>query len=402
MNRASLFFLFVLFLTVSAQAQDMIEVFRGDEIDDRNFRYNESYFLNILSFDHDMALEREWDFVPSGYRGTAGSLHSKGIYLDQDLKLGSAVDERLSFRVHFRQAEDFDSRYERFVFEPEYKLNENWSLTVPLQVMSEKDDLDLGISAIYRAPSIHYLKWSYVGQNALFNSETEGTRKFQRNPGTFAFQGSVEPAPGAWLKWTIGDTLPLKWEVDDRQFDFEFRRFYYRVLNQIALDTDSDLYFSVWGEQAGKSRNFVSGFDSQDSRLNRSVIRFRAEFRERFCCIQARAGVQYFAARENEHLLNNPAESQFLRRREYSAFLGWSTQYNEKARIGATFFLSDLHNFEKLSSSLQTRDDDPISKLELSFEYDFSPKAHLAIEPSIQFFGSTPYGGTNVQLVVTF
>lgn len=385
-------------------AQDMIDAFRGDEIEDRSYDYDRQHFLNALSFDFDPTKQRQWDLAPNGYRGTAGSLNSREILLHQEMKMFFPGGERITARLQFLQSEDFDSRYMRFLVEPLLKLDANWTLGAPMQVMPAKEDMDLGASIGFHDEGIHYLKFTWLFQNAFFNTETRLAREYSHNPGTIAFQGSVDGPGGSWWRWTVGQALPLELEVNDQSFDFRFSRSFYKLFGQTPTGEDSQLFVSISGEQAYKIREYVSALSSLDRSLHRSAAQIRAEWHKALGSGKGIVGAQYFGLRESDEFLLQPANSEFNLRREAAIFLGYEFSLGQESSLGVTGFVDFQNNRRKEASTnyVEEIDDNPISKIDFAYRHSFSPKAHLVLNPTVQFFGTTPYGGTNVQLVVTF
>ena len=72
-------------------------VFRGDEIEPRDFEFNKEYFLNILSYKPGPDWEILWQGTERGYLVTAGSLRSDEFYIRQEVKLHMDVAQGVRF-----------------------------------------------------------------------------------------------------------------------------------------------------------------------------------------------------------------------------------------------------------------------------------------------------------------
>jgi len=401
-----------LLLASRAPAQDMIDVFRGDEIDDRTFEYKRDYFLDVLAFQFDPLWEKLWDSTDSAYRGNAGSLDSKTIWIHQEAKLRPELDGFASYRFHFLQAEDFDSRFVRFTFEPDFEVHENLRIGVPLQILQEKSGMDLGLALQYQGPGIRYLKLSYIATDPFFNDSTDQNRKFDKNSGTVAFQGNIEPWKPLWIKWTVGRILPLTWKINDLLYTFDFERLYYRSIAQINLGESSDLFFWLSGEQTSKDKIYDPALAFLDNHLGRNAVTARTEFRRRFGSKQLKGGLQYFRLRENDVLINNVTNTNFLRRREYAGYLGFETQLDEgvsvfgKERISlfANFLVSAVNNQDLFlnAPAISSINETYLSKLHFGAKLQFRPGAWVVVSPSLQFYSNKAYGGSNIQIQVDF
>ncbi len=389
-------------------AQDMIDVFRGEEIDDRDFVYDQGHFLNVLSYEIDPEWEKTFEFSRNGHLLTAGTLDDQEIWIHQQLKLQPQLTEKLSYRFHFQQAEDFESRYVRFLLEAEYAIHPNWKISIPFTPLPQKDSLDLGIGLTYTDENVRYLKLTYIGTNLFFNNHTAQNRRFEKNPGTVAFQGNIQ-AGDFWTKWTAGEILPLEWELRDQFNTFEYQRFYYRNLSQISLCPDSDLWFWISGEKALKNRLFEPGLELFNTRLNRRVFTGRAELRRRWGPHQGKLGFQYLGLREDNEMSFPPPEETLLRRREHSAYVGYEYSFGdaefaifdeEQYVFFTTFYFSQLNNREGIDGSIE--DDDAIVKLSAGFHIQFTPDIRMTIAPTFRSAETASFVGTNVQLSVNF
>lgn len=119
------------------------EPFRGEEIADRSFSYNEQSFIDRFSYRFLPDLCRSWELYPEGYRSTIGSVSSDELYSVIQIRKRWLLDENLFASIRYRQDEDFDSAYQRLLVGAGFAWNEHLSLGVLADVAKRKEEIDL-------------------------------------------------------------------------------------------------------------------------------------------------------------------------------------------------------------------------------------------------------------------
>ncbi|MGE0708523.1 MAG: hypothetical protein AB7N76_23170 [Planctomycetota bacterium] len=100
-------------LPAPARAQQDGAVFRGDEVQPRDFAYNDEYFVNVLNYRQ--RLSSRWRLVDAAvaYDITAGSLRNDELYVNQRARLRLPFSDVLTGEYRFVQWEDYDARFQR-------------------------------------------------------------------------------------------------------------------------------------------------------------------------------------------------------------------------------------------------------------------------------------------------
>ena len=248
------------------------ESFRGDEIDDRNFKYTNEYFLNVFSFRHLTSSDDIWTAHTKGYRLAMGSTTSDEFFLDHEAKVDAELGARTTLHYRFVQAEDYDSRFVRNLVGLSHSFSRVIGAYGYTQLNGFKADIDAGGGLLITTAPVK-LNLGFAFPQALLNTKSETGERFERQ----AFGLGLAATVPVTDRWTVSvrlfENFPLVLERPQEALTFRFRRFVYGLGIEGRLDATSRIRWAVYGENTAKEREFSAPRSGDNTRVSRFALR---------------------------------------------------------------------------------------------------------------------------------
>lgn len=279
--------------SAQASAQEEGATFRFDEIEPRDFDYNDEYFLGVLNYTQRLSHRWTYEDAAVGYSVTAGSVSSADLYLDQRAKVRFPLSDVFSVEYRYVEWEDYDARFQRHEVEALVRLlREDFSLplsqtlghTPPADGLffggqgvlnAEKEFADLGLVLGYRN-RVWGLRCDALAPDFFFNGKNSERGEYTSGPYTLRTKGWLSLFGGD-LKleaWTNHD-LPLNLVLPERSGGLVFRYRQVRAGFNARWTPRYDLRFDlrVRTEWTRKRRVAQDPDPLLSDRLNREAFR---------------------------------------------------------------------------------------------------------------------------------
>lgn len=400
-----IFLVFFCLLQSSSFAQSWNRaVFRNDEIDPRDFTFNDEYFLNLQSYQYWPDWEEKWDASDSGYRITVGSVRSDEFFLHQEAKLHLDITEHFRFHYDLLQHEDFDTRYLRQRPTLVFPFHEKLTAYAFGEGSQLKQDNDIGVGAVFHPAARHWWEVQYTATD--FN-EQKGKmgRHFNGSTHAFMLKNRVPLTEDLLVGGSLEMQEPLTLIDPADDLRFRFRKSLYSAFIEWRTHEENFLALHLSGEDSGK-QNRYSDPATVDRNLNRNAFRSTLEYRFPLeAPIEAdwRAGFDYFYFREHVFLPEGGGESERLRRYEYTVFAGLSCPISAKCHFRPMLFIDYVSHNRLFPENVGRNDryNGIQSKLSGAFEFRLTKTARLIINPNLDL-DEMNWGGGNVQFIALF
>ncbi|MEW6743391.1 MAG: hypothetical protein AB1486_11595 [Planctomycetota bacterium] len=404
--RAPLLVLFALFLfTPLLQAQSWNRaIFRNDEIEPRDFRFNEEYFLNIFSYQPPPEWDEAFEASDKAYLLTAGSLRSDEFYIREQLRIHLPMVEELHFHYDLLQDEDFDTRYWRQRVALLSPVHEQWSVYATGEGTALKEDNDVGIGAIYRRDTHDW--WELQLTSVDFN-EAKGKegRNFPQSAYGLLLANEVPLGEMLHAGADLQFQLPMTLEDFEGDLTFRYVKRLYGAHVEWQPGEESSWRLFVTAEDTGKSSTWIST-PEEDQDLARNAYRTGIEHQWTLSAsqpVRCRTGLQYFHFRERSLFPGAPSADEKHERDEYLLFGGVSVEAWEKIYLVPAVYLEYVSQNELFPTEPDRNERFNGFQGKLSGAIEWRPREtlRLVINPNIDL-DQLQWGGGNVQFIVTF
>jgi hypothetical protein len=379
-------------------------VFRGDEIEPRDFSFNDEYFLNLLSYRPWPDWQSIWAGSERGYLLTVGSVRSDEFYLYQAAKLHLDVAEGVRFHYDLLEHEDLDSRYLRHRPTLAFPFHEQWTVYAFGEGGPVKEDNDVGVGAIFH-PGPHH-RWELQLTGVDFN-EAKGKegRRFSQDAYAALLKNEIPISEKVRVGSAVELQLPLTLVDPGENLTFRFKKRLYEGYLRWRTGDRSELFFDLSAEDTGKDTRY-SSLTPTDQRLSRNAFRANMEYRfymETPLAADCRLGFDYFHFRERNLFPEDPLTRNKLERNEYTLYGGLSIELSERFLFRPALYV-DYVSHNRLFPEDEIRNDrfnGIQSKLSTALEIRFKETIRLAINPNLDL-DQMNWGGGNVQLIALF
>ncbi len=201
------------------RAYDPSPLRREDALRGRDFDLTGRTFLNRFTFRPRPEMDQAWRQDPSGFRATAGSLRSKELLVEMELRMVQPLDERFDFEFRYHRDEDFDGRFDRAVAGMGWHGGETWRLALLGEILPEKEDIDVYAEWTWTPRESARLRLAGVAVDATFDRKSDEGR-YDQDPWTWFADLHFRPDPDtqidAWVNWNPEARLDL--DADDLRF----------------------------------------------------------------------------------------------------------------------------------------------------------------------------------------
>ncbi len=387
-------------------------VFRGDEIEPRDYDFNEEYFLNLMSYRLAPDWEDLWNESDKSYLLTVGSVRSDEFYIRQELKLHLDVTDGLRFHYDLLQDEDFDTRFLRHRAGLVYAFNETWSGYAFGEGTSLKEDNDVGAGVVFRA-GVH--DWCELQLTAVDFNEAKGkeNRRFRRDAYGALLRNEISLSEKIYIGAGVELQMPMKLIDPGEDVEFRFRKGIYEGWLGWRIGDESRLRFFLSAGDTGKESDYITPPPS-DQRLHRNTFRAGAECQWRSRLPLAvgvgredlagwRAGCEFFHFRERSLFPDSALLGEIHERDEFTMYGGVSFEMWEKVFLKPALYVDYVSQIERYPKQPVKNDRSSGIQAKLSgmAEIRFSRKVRLVINPNIDL-DQMNWGGGNVQFIALF
>ena len=381
------------------------EPFRGeDEIDGRDFDYNEESFLHRFTFRFRPAAVRDWRRTREGFRGTVGSIRSDEFYVFEEFRKTLSLDGPLYFAVRHKRDEDFDSRYDRTLAGMGVTFAENWHASLFSEIVGEKEVIDLHLELAWHLGVERGVRAAFVPVDVLFNSKTDGLREYERRPFTFFIEGAWRFNDDLEVSGWVNYNSPLRLELLDRGFDFTYDQLASGIEGSMSLTDRLQLAVAIRGETGHRDRRVAAATDPDERRLSRHNFSATVEASYDIDpALDLWFGFRHFRLTERDERPRNVALSGTLRRRENMFFAGVVWRAHPRAILWPGVYLDVIDNRDDFPLDALRNDSDEglVGKLTCPVEFRIGEHATLTVNPTL-LLHELRFGGGNIQVQIPF
>ena len=380
----------------------MRESFRGDEIDDRNFRYADEYFLNVLSFRHLSSSDAIWAAHTRGYRLALGSVTSAEFFLDHEAKIDLELGANIALHYRFVQAEDYDSRYFRHLVALSYRFSTVVRPYAYTQLSAFKEDIDIGGGLLVAAKPVQ-LNLGFVFPKAFLNTKSRTDERFERQAFGLGLVATL-PVSERWrITVRLFQNFPLEIAAPREGRAFQFRRFVYGPEIAYRIDAASSLRWAVHGEDTEKEREFLGPRNVENARMRRFALRSMLVYSHAWqSATLLDTGIFFHRFREPTRFPLAPARTVRRERTEVLLFgqVSWRV-WNGLSVVPGVFF-GYVEALDRRPPAAPPETDDSVqAKVSLGLAYRFSEYAYLQLQPTFDL-DQPRFGGAGAHFVATF
>ncbi|GIX49769.1 MAG: hypothetical protein KatS3mg131_3980 [Candidatus Tectimicrobiota bacterium] len=374
------------------------EAFRGDEVEDRDFRYRDDYFLNVFSTRHLTSSDALWGAAARGYRLAMGSVTSDEFFLDQEARFEVALLPGLALHYRFVQAEDYDSRYLRHAVGLSYRTTQALTAYGFTRLNGFKEDIDAGGGLRVTAGPLD-LDLGFVFPQAFLNLKSRTEARFEKQAFGLGGVATLALAPRWHLTLRLFRTFPLELEKPREALLFSFRRLAYGASVAYHFHPTRSLRLALYGEDAVKVRQFSGSRAAESARLERTALRLTLVYTQAWpggTLLDTGLFVHYFY--EPTRFPQAPAQSLTRRRTEVIGFGQLAMPVWKGFTLVPGVFLGPVEAVDRRTDALGFGLE---AKVSLALAYRFSPRAYLQLQPSYDL-DDRIFGGAGPTLVVVF
>ncbi len=377
--------------------------FRGDdEVEGRDFEFDDDAFLLRHSYRFRPAQEERWWQEREGYRGVAGSVRTDEFYAFQEIRKQILVESPFLFHIRHRRDEDFDGRYDVTKIGAGVLLPRGWLFSVLSDIVAEKSEIDVEFEGSWRNDSGSYFRGSFLLVDWLFNEKSD-VGQDRKRPYTFFADGRAQLPCGVvldgWVNWNT-DTR-RRFEVEG--FDFTYRRFLAGGRATLPVAERWALRFAVDGETGDADRRGTPD-PLDESRLARRHLRTEGELRHFVGPkLEFFLGGRYFRLSEDQGRPLDPANDGELVRREPGVFGGFEWRVQERVLIWPSVAIAFLDNDQRLpgNPALDDTERSAIGVVSLPMEARLGERAKLTMQVNLML-NRPEFGGGAVRVEVPF
>lgn len=424
-------------LLCSALAQiELIEPepFRRDngQLEGREFDFGRQDFVDRFSYRFDPDVRRTWEQTGEGLRITGGSISTDETYLVSQFKKRWYIDEPVYLLFRFRQDEDLDDDFSRFLYGFGFSFLDNFNFAAMSNVERDKENIDLQFELSWRefqnkdylpfvnppaTPSTvepsqvtspqkeetlpeargSFARLGFIFADFNYNGAAEVGR-YTKDPYTIflegLFQGTDSSRVHLWLNYIPQLELELDQEGLDR---YQFEQFRAGVRGEIAVSSDS---LVLWGFK-GQTTEIEGGAGNLNTRdLDRDFFIADLEYRtDLLDGLRGWVGYRYLTLDEKDRRPDAIEGQRLSDRLEHVTHFGVRWRFHERFALRPTMFLTVIDNDDEIGGpeGRITSDSELLGRILFPLEYYF-PRANamIVVNPTLEWPGD-PFGGLNVQ-----
>jgi hypothetical protein len=404
------------------------EPFRRDELEGRNFEYEDMSFLHRFSYRFRPGWSDEWQNRPEGFRITSGSVTTDEMYVVSELRKHFDFGDRVFGELRYLRNEDFDSRYDRFLTGLGLKFLDNWAFGLYSDIVAEKENVDLQFELSWQEAAAQTLtsddivhedkdrfRLAFIVVDRFFNQKTDEGH-YNKRPYTVFAEYHYVPQPKsfmyAWFNWSPELKLALEQEAST----YRYQQMAAGARVKVPVAEKTALYFSARHESGERELSTFSPqpdiapqkFPVHD--IDRSSNIFDVEFTHDLTpTMQLWGGARYMYLSETNSVASHEQSEGELLRREPIIFSGVLLQLSDSVVFWPGVYLDFLNNQDSITPADEDPDTDDdakssavVGKVGLPIEYHLPKhKAKILIDPTLEF-PRRIFGGLNVQVQFEF
>ncbi len=251
----------------SAQAMNNVYV-----IDDINL--NEENFLDIKAHRFRKSLEYQWYDNVSAWRITGASLDGDLAFVQNELKLQSALSPYVNVRLEMAQQVFYaDEEFPLPMAEVEiYPWAGQLGFSLLATPAYEKREMDLGVAVIWGKRPWNYTRFEYINVDALYNEKNAFDNTFyNKQPKAMTLNGNYQFGKYYKLRFSIGRDSPGELVDPDNNGVFKKEGSDYFLLFDYQPVPDSVIGITVTGftldktsAQTGQNKQQATDYISLD------------------------------------------------------------------------------------------------------------------------------------------
>ncbi len=320
-------------MVIGAMPRTAYALYRGDEVEFRDFKIGSTYFINRLIIDPEPdALER-FRIATNAFIGAAGSLTRADLHLWQDLKIHQPLGGPLSLKLRYLHDRDFDAKYQRFSMGLEYRVTPEWAVELIGEPLPDKELADIGGAISYAGERAEWrAQWLFV--DFTFDDKNRDDARMDRRAGNLQLDARYQTTRTLTLGIRADLDFPLRLINPEESFRFDMEK-YRAGAETWWRPSEAELVYGVLeGEYARKRRDGLQSQDRQAFTTARDFLLARIEYRRRVALdARWRLGAQYVQLEEDNRFLFSPDDTLLLDRHDRMLYVGRSWPLRDRVRF---------------------------------------------------------------------
>lgn len=332
---------------------------------------------------------------------TIGSISSKEFLVDHRLKLTSLISKNTEFRFFWIESASFDERLAKQVFEFNFALNPNLSLSFYGSPAYNKSENEIGLATEYKN-NTSTLRAYVLAPDFDLNKRSRLQRKWTTSPLVSGFVGRRIENSDSFLEVSYRNERPSNLLLNLEQYSYRLHSHTAQIQYQNSLAPDLRSSIRILADQKNENVKPLSSSVPEDN-LERKRILLQSDLSFSLHNLTLKPGLGFFY-REYKSMAKHfsskdilPLVWLYLPHKEREAF-------TEQFRIGYDLNLNWSKNpDEMLSSSLKSFEDE--HRLNVIYAMNFKQKSELLFLLSFDLdrFGSgETWEGGSAQLKIPF
>ncbi|MFT6079815.1 MAG: hypothetical protein ACJAQZ_001874 [Planctomycetota bacterium] len=364
----------------------------------RNFTQGREYFLDRMSYVDsppwwDRGLQRFGDEV----QFRIGSVTSREFTIESHLNQAVELSDDVTFRYHYLQGENRDTRFVRNAVGLEYALDDRTAVFVQGTPFADKGMIDISVGAWLWRQDDQALRVMLTLVDAP--SEKSQVVEFEQAPIGLHLAGTFGERDSHRLAFELAAQLPFEARQLDNQDAFEMQRYIGTIDAHLRLGARDWLVTSLESEYTDKRLQAIGVGSALNENFDRSFHQARVEW-WRDGPTPWSVGVAHTFHSEHGRRPNDPANDLRTQRREWMAIARIQLPCGDQLSFEPQLLAGNVRQSFR-DGVVDDRADGFEGKIAWNLRWDFSPNVTLAVIVSTQL-DELAFGGGGAQFVARF
>jgi hypothetical protein len=386
-------------------------VFTEDELDkiDSEILFDSEYFLDLRGFSYPTDWDEFWNGSERpGYRINGASLDCCDLFLEQEARMATQLNDWFSFSYNLEHRGDKDVTSLHNWIALSFGPFADWSFTLFGEPKFAKENADIGLR-IRR--SFKDRASIYVAANAVdfnFNKRGRTTQRYDKKPFTYDLGGDLDVGFGrAGLDFSFDSPIVRRIPDENRVYKYRKTRASLRWRRTAPSRGDWDLSARYNYHFKRESDDISPDPSFKTLQFHRRVYNFEASA-GRWLTQRDRleTGADYLLRVGESDYLNRPSTNVRHKRWEVMPYGRWRRTVNEWGIAEAALFLSfgERRQLADAATSVSITDSILEAKLGLGWDFVYGQKGRLGLYGTFDLddAGRHIWDGGNIRAMFLF
>ena len=364
----------------------------------RNFRQGQEYYMDRASY---VVAPPWWDPGLQRFGNEVqmriGSVTSSEFTLENHLNHAIALGDNFTFRYHYLQSENRDTRFLRNAVGLEYAVSDATALFVQGTPFADKSLIDISVGAWLWRSDEQALRVMLTQVDAP--SDKSNAFAYERAPLGVHVAGMFGQRDSYRIAFELGAQLPFESRRLDDGDRFEMQRYIGSIDAHLRLSSRDWLVTSLESEYTDKQRNPSPLSSPLREDFDREFLQARVEW-WRDDATPWSIGLMHTRLREHGQRPSDPANNLRTDRSEWMAIARTQLRVDDKLSFEPQLLAGNVRSLFR-DGIVDERLRGFEGKIAWNTRWDFSPQISLAIIVTAQL-DELAFGGDGAQFVARF